>query len=47
MLGFYYSGFIPSTANITAEVVKQKIKGLVVDESDLISKVYERILEIS
>ena len=47
VLGFDYNGFIPSTANITAEVVKQKIRGLDVDESDLISNVYERIIEES
>ena len=35
VLGFDFEGIIPTTDNITQEVVKQQIKGLDVEEADI------------
>lgn len=45
VLGFNFDGFVPTTDNITQEVVKQKIQGIDNEEYDLIEKVYLRIVD--
>ena len=47
VLGFDFGGIIPTTDNITQEVVKQKIQGLDVEEPDLIRQIYDKIVDAS
>lgn len=48
VLGFDFNGLIiPTTANITQQVVAQKIQGLDEGESDLIKQIYDMLVEAS
>lgn len=47
VLDFDFEDFIPMTDKITQEVVKLKIQGLDVEESDLIKQIYDKIVDDS